>query len=315
MPKKSNKQLQSENAALRAQLLQLSVRKESNDNDNDSNSVDSSQNSNRSNVSQQSVAIDTACNMVHYAVVELYPAAIAPCDIIVDVTTMWMVFQQFSFNPLNWNLTPNPFTPDTCDEDLYDLSPEGLLGALDRLDAITITKFSDLKRVYRTACQDARHVAALARAADADKQEIAELARTWLQDAVLKYPKVFTPPAGDGISDVVVTVTTHNLPPELKQKVRSIRRDLVDRVRDELNKYTKQNLHYTSDSKFSSPLVPVVKPDGDIRLCVDYTRYNTYITSPATPIPKIFEMVQDISEFNYYAEVDLSLLRLTASYD
>lgn len=60
MPKKSNKQLQSENAALRAQILQLSVRKDSNDNDNDSNSVDSSQSSNRSNVSQQSVAIDTA---------------------------------------------------------------------------------------------------------------------------------------------------------------------------------------------------------------------------------------------------------------
>jgi hypothetical protein len=163
-----------------------------------------------------------------------------------------------------------------------------------------------LRQVYRDACKDARQFATLSRAASPDTPEVAALAISWLHDAAVKYPSVFTAPAGDGISDVIVTVTTHNLPPELKQKVRSIRRDLVDRVRAELDKYTQQNLHYTSDSKFSSPLVPVVKPDGDIRLCVDYTRLNAYITSPATPIPKIFEMVQDISEFCYYAEVDLS---------
>lgn len=245
-----------------------------------------------------------ACNLVHYAVVDLYPAAIAPCDIIIDVNTMWLIFQQFSFNPLNWSLTPNPFTPEACDEDLFELSPESLLGALDRMDAVTMT--SDVKLVYKAACKDARQLAALARSVDADTPEVSQLATSWLDAAVSKYPSVFMAPAGDGISDVIVTVTTHNLPPELKQKVRSIRRDLVDRVRAELDKYTKQNLHYTSDSKFSSPLVPVVKPDGDIRLCVDYTRLNAYITSPATPIPKIFTMVQDISEFSYYAEVDLS---------
>ena len=55
MPRKTNKQLQEENAALRAQVIQLSARKASDDDINDNNSVTSSQSSSNSRDSQHSV--------------------------------------------------------------------------------------------------------------------------------------------------------------------------------------------------------------------------------------------------------------------
>ena len=57
MPKKSNKQLLEENAALKTEMLQMSASK-ANDNNSDNNSVASSQSSRKSRDSQRSVVTE-----------------------------------------------------------------------------------------------------------------------------------------------------------------------------------------------------------------------------------------------------------------
>ncbi len=47
-----------------------------------------------------------------------------------------------------------------------------------------------------------------------------------------------------------------------------------DKVKDELLKLKDQGVIVRSHSPWSSPLVPVKMPNGEIRLCVDYRRVN-----------------------------------------
>ncbi|XP_018360496.1 PREDICTED: uncharacterized protein K02A2.6-like [Trachymyrmex cornetzi] len=59
-------------------------------------------------------------------------------------------------------------------------------------------------------------------------------------------------------------------------------------------------------SDWGSPLVPVPKPDGKIRLCVDYkVAVNPQLMESHYPIPRIEELLQNIKESNYYCKLDL----------
>ena len=42
-----------------------------------------------------------------------------------------------------------------------------------------------------------------------------------------------------------------------------------------------------SDSQWASPLVPVVKPNGTVRLCVDFRRLNEATPQLQTYIPQL----------------------------
>ena len=61
-----------------------------------------------------------------------------------------------------------------------------------------------------------------------------------------------------------------------------------------------------STSCWASPIVPVRKKDGSIRLCVDYRRLNSVSKHDAYPMPRIDDIIDRIGEVKYISALDLT---------
>ena len=61
-----------------------------------------------------------------------------------------------------------------------------------------------------------------------------------------------------------------------------------------------------STSPWSSPMIPVRKPDGTVRLCIDFRKVN-HITKPDPYLmPRIDEMIDQLGEAQYLSKLDLN---------
>jgi len=61
-----------------------------------------------------------------------------------------------------------------------------------------------------------------------------------------------------------------------------------------------------SDSPWASPIVIVPKPDGSIRLCVDYRRVNSLTVPDTFPLPRVEVLVDKLGQANYLTKVDMT---------
>ena len=61
-----------------------------------------------------------------------------------------------------------------------------------------------------------------------------------------------------------------------------------------------------SKSPWSSPIRLVKKPDGSIRVCVDFRKVNNATIKDAYPIPKIEEIFTYLGEANIKSTIDLA---------
>ncbi len=61
-----------------------------------------------------------------------------------------------------------------------------------------------------------------------------------------------------------------------------------------------------SDSCWASPLVPVKKPGGKVRLCVDYRRLNEVTVKEPYAIPEFGDMVELVGRGSVLSKLDLS---------
>jgi len=83
-------------------------------------------------------------------------------------------------------------------------------------------------------------------------------------------------------------------------KVRPVPYALLSKVEDELIKPVKF-------SEWAAPVVPVVKPDGSIRLCGDYkVTINQAAQTDTYPLPKIEDLFSFLSEGKFFSKVDLA---------
>ncbi|KYO47469.1 hypothetical protein Y1Q_0019606 [Alligator mississippiensis] len=92
----------------------------------------------------------------------------------------------------------------------------------------------------------------------------------------------------------------------VREKWRPILHHLLDAVREEVNSMLQLGVVRPSRSPWRSPLVPVRKPDGSLRLCVDYRRLNALATFDAFPMPQIDELIEKIGEAQYISTLDLA---------
>ena len=61
-----------------------------------------------------------------------------------------------------------------------------------------------------------------------------------------------------------------------------------------------------SMSEWCSPIVPVKKKDGSLRLCVDYRRLNSVSQSDAYPMPRVDDLIDQLGGAYYITTMDLT---------
>lgn len=61
-----------------------------------------------------------------------------------------------------------------------------------------------------------------------------------------------------------------------------------------------------SDSAWSSPLVPVAKPDGGVRLCVDFRRLNSVTSQQQCYIPCLDDILDRVGQSQVLSKLDLA---------
>ena len=60
-----------------------------------------------------------------------------------------------------------------------------------------------------------------------------------------------------------------------------------------------------STSEWSSPLVPVLKPDNTVRPCIDFRKVNTVTKTDAYPIPRLEDCIDRIGQASFVSKFDL----------
>ena len=67
-------------------------------------------------------------------------------------------------------------------------------------------------------------------------------------------------------------------------------------VRQELKEMLNQGIVEPSVSEWAAPIVPIVKKDGSLRLCVDYQRLNATSQTNAYPMPRIDDLIDQLGQ-------------------
>ncbi|CAM1319420.1 Uncharacterised protein r2_g2776 [Pycnogonum litorale] len=88
---------------------------------------------------------------------------------------------------------------------------------------------------------------------------------------------------------------------------RSVPLALRDRVDAEIDSMIKRGtLHEVKPSKWASPVVIVPKPDGQLRLCADYTAtLAKVVDTEAYPLPRPEELLSELSGNSVFSKLDL----------
>ncbi len=90
------------------------------------------------------------------------------------------------------------------------------------------------------------------------------------------------------------------------QKVHSIPVKLREGVKREIDSLLSQGIIEESDSHWSSPLVPVPKPDDKIRLCIDYRPLHQITPLLRTWISSLDEILDKAGHAHVMSKLDLS---------
>ena len=61
-----------------------------------------------------------------------------------------------------------------------------------------------------------------------------------------------------------------------------------------------------SSSPYSAPIVPVLKKDGSVRLCVDYRKLNSKTINNKFPIAKSEDLFDNLKGYKYFSVIDLT---------
>ena len=235
----------------------------------------------------------------HSSVIKYYIVDYPTHDIIINNDSCRITFSEFYSNGINWmkDTMDNPFKRITIDEELQDLYPD--LYGLYSIDSmindiqedIAISNSCSITPISPSPSDPPPPAPDPPLTADSN---IARIAGQYQQNLTKEFPSVFVF-QNIGIKGTNITITTANLPSSLPAKPRPMRLDVKEDVKQELEKYTEMGLHRPSNSVYTSPLLPLRKPDGSLRLAVDYRILNTFITHPNTPIPLIRDLVEELA--------------------
>ncbi len=125
-----------------------------------------------------------------------------------------------------------------------------------------------------------------------------------IQGLLSEYDDVFSEVPGN-TERVTMTIDTGDSQP-IRQMPYSVPLGIREKVRDELKSLEECGVIERCDSNWASPLVPVRKADGGIRLCVDYRKLNAVTEKEPYYIPGFDEMVEKVGTGKVLSKVDLA---------
>ena len=118
------------------------------------------------------------------------------------------------------------------------------------------------------------------------------------------YPKVFSDKPGrtdlcqlmiNTVSEQPLAAHPHRVPDKWKQG-----------VREEIQKLEGQGIIVRSTGPWASPIVPVPKPDGSVRICVDYRRLNSITIKDPYYMVTLEEILDRVGNSGVMSKIDLS---------
>ena len=91
------------------------------------------------------------------------------------------------------------------------------------------------------------------------------------------------------------------------QEVRRVPFNLREKLSNKLDELEKLDVieKVNEPSEWISPVVVVLKPNGDIRLCVDMRQANQAVKRVHHPTPTIDELLQDMNESKFFSKLDI----------
>lgn len=114
--------------------------------------------------------------------------------------------------------------------------------------------------------------------------------------------------AGDtDIGEAQVTphrIELHNHTP-IWQKHRHFAKPIEDQINNQCQELLSNDIIEYSNSNWSSPCVPVKKPDGSLRLCIDYRKINKVTKTERFPMPSINNCLYQANDVKFFTKIDL----------
>ena len=95
-------------------------------------------------------------------------------------------------------------------------------------------------------------------------------------------------------------------PPPIKLPARPLPLHYREEVIRQYTKLLKDGTVRPSHSQWASPILCIPKKTGDIRICVDYRALNAVTKVPATPIPRIQDLLEKLAGKRYYLLCDVA---------
>ena len=79
----------------------------------------------------------------------------------------------------------------------------------------------------------------------------------------------------------------------------------LDKIKEEVIKMEQMNVIQKSTSGFNSPVIAVPKPNGEVRVCLDYRKINEATVEMNTPIPSFEEASRLLAGNTFFSSLDL----------
>ena len=83
---------------------------------------------------------------------------------------------------------------------------------------------------------------------------------------------------------------------------------LLNKVKEELNRMKKDGIirEITEPTEWCAPMVPVVKPNGQVRVCVDFKKLNTAVKRPHCMLPNLDDIAPKMTGATVFSALDAS---------
>ena len=127
----------------------------------------------------------------------------------------------------------------------------------------------------------------------------------YLEKLKKQYPSLFTGKIGKLNGNPVCLTINKNIKP-VRQRARAASFHLREGIEKTIQKMLDNDIieRVEGATPWVSPIVPVVKENGDVRVCVDARRLNTAVEREAFNQPTVDEVAIDISEAKHISKFD-----------